>query len=77
MEDEDDIEGFELLACDREGETDENGVEDDAEFEDEDGGELSGVVFCEVGVAVFASMTEVVFPWEVVGFGFNGRVWWC
>lgn len=63
MEDEDDVEGFELLACNCEGEADEDGVEDDAEFEDEDGGELGGIVFCEVGVAVFAGVAEVVFAW--------------
>ena len=45
MEDEDDVEGFELFASDGEGEADEDGVEYYAEFEDEDGGHLGGVVF--------------------------------
>lgn len=65
MEDEDDVESFELLACDGEGEADEYGVEDDAEFEDEDRGELGSVVFCDfgIGVAVVAGVAEVVVAW--------------
>ena len=45
VEDQDDVEGVEFLPCDREGEADEDGVEDDAEFEDAYGGHLCGVVF--------------------------------
>lgn len=44
VEDEDDVEGCEFLAGDGEGEADEDGVEDDAELEDEDGRHLRGVV---------------------------------
>ena len=49
MEDEDDVEGVEGGAGDGEGEADEDGVEDYAEFEDEDCGHLGGVVFYVVG----------------------------
>lgn len=45
MEDEDDIESIELLACNRQGQADEDGVEDDTEFEDEDGRHLRRIVF--------------------------------
>ena len=46
MEDEDDVEGCEGGGgSDGEGEADEDGVENHAEFEDEDGGHLGGVVF--------------------------------
>lgn len=45
MESEDDVEGVEFGAGDGEGEADEDGVEDYAEFEDEDCGHLRGVVF--------------------------------
>lgn len=38
-------------------------MEDDAELEDEDGGELGGVVFREAGFAVIARVAEVVFTW--------------
>lgn len=38
VEDEDDVEGGEFGASDGEGQADEDGVEDDAEFEDSDGG---------------------------------------
>ena len=38
MEDEDDVQGVEFGARDGEGEPDEDAVEDDAEFEDRDGG---------------------------------------
>ena len=38
VEDEDDVEGDEFLAGYGKGEADEDGVEDDTEFEDEDGG---------------------------------------
>ena len=53
VEDEDDVESDELGAGDGEGEADEDGVEDDAEFEDEDGGHLGAVVFKGEGVEVF------------------------
>jgi len=49
VEDEDDVEGVEGGAGDGEGEADEDGVEDYAEFEDEDCGHLGGVVFDVVG----------------------------
>ncbi len=45
VEDEDGVEGCEGGAGDGEGEADEDGVEYYAEFEDEDGGHLGGVVF--------------------------------
>ena len=45
VEDEHDVEGDELLAGDGERQADEDGVEDDAEFEDEDGCELCRVGF--------------------------------
>ena len=45
MENEDDVEGVEFFAGDSEGETDEDGVEYNAEFEDEDCGDLGSVVF--------------------------------
>ena len=43
VEDEDNVERGELFAGDGEGQSDEDGMEDDAELEDENGGELSGV----------------------------------
>jgi len=45
VEDENDVEGGEFCSCDGEGESDEDGVEDDAEFEDCDGGQLGSVGF--------------------------------
>ena len=86
MEDENNVENVELVTCDGERETDEDGVEDDAEFENEDGCHLSGEV---VGVGgVRAGVAEVVFAsgrvreviWtagdagtEGLGSGFGGR----
>lgn len=64
VEDEDDVEGVEAGAGDGEGEADEDGVEDDAEFEDEDCGHLRGVVFHLV----------VVVRGFVVGVGCLGRL---
>ena len=77
MEDEDDVEGLEFLACDGEGEAYEDGVEHDAEFEDEDGRHLRRVVLdwpetvlFDVRL-VFAMFTRVS---QVVGArGMNGR----
>ena len=45
MEHEDDVEGDEFLSCDCEGQADEDGVEDHAEFEDAYRCYLRGVVF--------------------------------
>lgn len=45
MEDEDDVEGVELLARDGKSKSDKDGMKDDAELEDEDCRHLSGVVF--------------------------------
>lgn len=62
MEDEDDVEGAELVAGDGEGEADEDGVEDDAELEDEDGRHLGRVVldpFAAVGVLGFHIIVAV------------------
>lgn len=64
VEDEDDVEGFELVAGDGEGEADKDGVEDDAELEDEDGRHLRGVVFEEAGGVLggeFPGFFDVVF----------------
>ena len=52
VEDEDDVEGGEFVAGDGEREADEDGVEDHAEFEDEDGCQLGGVVFHVAGSGV-------------------------
>ena len=68
VEDEDDVEDCEFGAGDGEGQADEDGVEDDAEFEDEDGSHLGGVVFGGlsvvggggVDVGVGARVAEVV-----------------
>jgi len=43
MEDEDDVQSDELLAGHSEGQPDEDGMEDDAEFKDEDSSHLSCV----------------------------------
>lgn len=45
MEDEDDVEDVEFGASHSESQSNEDGMEDDAEFEDEDSGHLCGVVF--------------------------------
>ena len=45
MEDEDNVEDVEFVASYGESQSDEDGMEDDAEFEDEDGGHLCGIVF--------------------------------
>ena len=45
MEDEDDVEDVEFVASHSKSKSNEDGVEDDAEFEDEDGGHLCGIVF--------------------------------
>ena len=45
VEDEDDVEDVEFGASYGKSESDEDGMEDDAEFEDEDGGHLCGIVF--------------------------------
>ena len=45
VEDEDNVQGDELLTGDGEGETNEDRVEDDTELKDEDGGKLGGVCF--------------------------------
>ena len=67
MEDEHDVEGIELLAGDGEGQADEDGVEDDAEFEDEDCRHLSRVVLPRLilvvlGIMVFSRVAEMVVP---------------
>ena len=45
MEDEDDVEDVEFGASHSESKSNEDGMEDDAEFEDEDGGHLCGILF--------------------------------
>lgn len=44
MEDEHNVQGDELASGHGEGKTNEDGVEDDTELEDEDGSKLGGVV---------------------------------
>jgi hypothetical protein len=76
VEHEDDVKRDELVACDGESQADEDGVENDTEFEDEDGRELCGVSFGNeflgfpVGAHfavgdVVALVAEVVFAPEV------------
>lgn len=66
VEDENDVESDKFGAGDCECETDEDGVEDDTEFEDEDGCQLTGVVFGGVGllgvldICVLIGVSEVV-----------------
>ena len=69
VEDEDDIQGCEFGAGDGESEADEDGVEDDAEFEDEDRGHLGRKVLggfvlvdFEVVVDVLPRMPQVIIP---------------
>ena len=82
VEDEDDVEGWEFGAGDGEGQADEDGVEDYAEFEDEDcchlgaeifdgrGGGVRGAAgFLGVGVVVRARVAEVVDAAGVGGLG--------
>ena len=58
MKDKYDVEDIELVARNGEGETDEDGVEDDAKFEDEDCSHLrSEVLFCS---AVGARVPEMI-----------------
>ncbi len=45
MEDEDDVEDVEFVASHSKSQSNEDGMEDDAEFEDEDSGHLCGIVF--------------------------------
>ena len=45
VEDEDDVEDVEFGTSHGKSESDKDGVEDDAKFEDEDGGHLRGVLF--------------------------------
>jgi len=73
VEDEDDVQGYELCASHGEGEADEDGMEDDAEFEDEDGGHLRCVrlgyeaALFPVGIVhVVAGMAKVVLAGSVV-----------
>ena len=72
VEDEHHVQGVELGAGDGEGEPDEDGVEDDAEFEDEDCGHLRGVVFDFVRGVVDWDWGE-----EVEGDGSFGVGWGC
>ena len=76
MENKHDIESLELLARNRQGQADEDGVEDDAEFEDKDSRHLRSVVFMAlsakahvvglwVGVVVITVVTQVVFARSV------------
>ena len=61
MEDEDGVEGAELIPCDAEIESDDDGMEDDAEFEDQKGGDLL-LEFEPTGLGV------IVFDFLVQGF---------
>lgn len=45
VEDQDDVEDVEFGTSHGKSESDKYGVEDDAEFEDEDGGHLCGIIF--------------------------------
>ena len=45
MEDENDVEDVEFVASDSESQSNEDGMEDDAEFEDENSRHLCGIVF--------------------------------
>ena len=65
MEDEDGVEGAELGADDAEVEPDDDGVEDDAELEDEEGGDLllegeAGAVGVEAGVPALFDVLEAL-----------------
>ena len=60
MEDEDDVEGVELLTGDGQGQANEDGVEYDAEFEDEDGRHLGGVVFSCRLILMYSGLVDVV-----------------
>jgi hypothetical protein len=59
VEDEHDVEDIELVSSDRESEANEDGVEDDAEFEDKESGHLSGKEL--LVVLVSAVVAEMVF----------------
>ena len=79
VEDEHDVEGGELGAGDGEGEADKDGVEDDAELEDEDGRHLRAVVGrgfvlvdLQVVVDVLARVAEVVVAGGVAVLGAGG-----
>jgi hypothetical protein len=65
VEDEYDVEDFELFSGDCESEADEDGMEDDAEFEDEESGHLGGEVL--LVVLVSAVVAEVVFTAGGIG----------
>lgn len=65
MKDENDVEDVEFFTCDGERETNEDGVKDDAEFENEDGCHLGGEVVRVGGVR--AGVAEVVFASGRVG----------
>lgn len=80
MKDQHDVQRVELLSRHRQREPDEDGVEDDAEFEDEDGGEVRDVVLPRTGkvaddeeIAVAAGVGEVVVAGDVAAGG-GGRM---
>ena len=60
MEDKDDVEGVELFTSDGQGQANEDGVEYDAEFEDEDGCHLGGVVFSCRLILVCSGLVDVM-----------------
>ena len=59
VEDDHDVERCELVSCYGESEADEDGVEDDAEFEDEDGCHLRAEIFDGAGVLVIVTCLSV------------------
>ena len=60
VEDEDRVQGFELLPGNRQREADEDGVEYDAKLEDEDRSQLGGVVLLPLGVATDAEAVRII-----------------
>lgn len=79
VEDEHDVQRDKFLTGDRQGQTDEDGMEDDAKFEDEDRRQLRhvllqrGVLSRHLGVLVLARMTQMVLARDVaLGLGLRG-----
>ena len=74
MEDKDDVQRDEFVTRHGQSQTDEDGVEDDTELENEDRGQLRHVIFhsflqAGLHIVVFARVTQVVFTGDVA-FGF-------
>ena len=64
MEDQDDVEGVEFCAGHGERQPDEDGVEDDAELQDEDGRHLRREI---VPTVVAADVPKVILPGNLAG----------